>query len=141
MMSRSTFAAAALSSLLLTCAALAAPSAPFDGNWSVRLACPQAPDGAMPFTWDFSGAVRGSVLHATHGQSGQPAWLSLSGRIGPDGSAALTAQGITGTQGYNVNHAGRGVPYRYPVTAHFDPSRGNGFWTTSRRCDFTFTKV
>ena len=141
MLSRCIFVFAALPSLFVTCPALAASAGPFDGKWSVRLVCPQAPDGALPFTFDFSGAVKGSVLHAVHGQSGQPPWLSLDGSIGPDGSAALTARGIAGTQGYNVNHAARGIPYRYPVSAHFEPSRGSGYWVSFRKCDFTFTKV
>lgn len=115
-------------------------ASPFDGKWVVVLFCPKSSDGALPFTWQFAAEVTGSVLHGEHGDAGQPGWMALDGRIGPDGSAHFQAQGMTGQSAYNINHTARGVPFRYEVTAHFDTARGTGSWMTSRTCNFSFTR-
>jgi hypothetical protein len=112
----------------------------FDGRWSVSLQCPASSDGALPFAWRFEGTVRDGDMRAVHGQPGQPGYLLLSGRIDPDGNAAISAQGITGTKGYNVRSANSGVPYTYPVSARFSGRSGRGYWTTVRRCDFSFER-
>jgi hypothetical protein len=119
---------------------LSATPGAFDGKWDVTLVCPQAADGAMPFSFQFGGAVTNSVLHAEHGVADQPGWLSLDGTIRPNGDADLDAHGVTGMAGYNVNRTLRGVPYDHPVTAHFDASQGSGSWTTTRVCNFTFNR-
>ncbi len=119
----------------------AADTGAFDGTWSVTLACPQSPDGALPFTWVFAAEVRDAMLHGEHGQKDWPGWLTLDGRIGPDGGANLEARGVTGNAAYNTNQTARGVPYMHPVTAHFDAAQGTGTWTTDRICDFTLTRT
>jgi hypothetical protein len=55
----------------------------------------------LPFTWTFSADVRNGELRGQHGRAERPGWL-LQGRIRPDGGAALSARGITGTVGYNI---------------------------------------
>jgi hypothetical protein len=112
----------------------------FDGAWSVILACPKAPDGALPFTFRFAATVTGGVLHGENGAAGHPGWMVLDGPIQPDGGAALNARGLTGGPAYNVNNTARGVPYRHDVTAHFNGAGGTGQWVTNRVCDFTFTR-
>jgi hypothetical protein len=107
----------------------------------VILVCPKVPDGALPFTFEFTAAVKDPVLHGEHGFAGQPGWLSLDGRIQPDGAANLAARGLTGHPNYNINRTAQGVPYEHDVTAHFDASRGTGNWVTTRICDFTFRRL
>ena len=118
----------------------AAAASPFDGHWSVSLLCPASSDGALPFSWQFDGEVKNSMLRAQHGEAGAPKYLLLSGRIDADGQAQLVAQGVTGTKGYNVHGADHGVPYRYAVPAQFTPTDGTGYWMSVRRCDFRFTR-
>jgi hypothetical protein len=112
----------------------------FDGRWNVVLACPRSPDGALPFTFRFVADVHGGVLHGENGQQNQPGWMSLDGRIEPDGAAALQAHGLTGHSAYNINQTARGVPYEHDVTARFDAAHGAGTWVAFRTCDFTFTR-
>jgi hypothetical protein len=128
--------------LVLTAAAAshAQDSARFDGNWAVTLHCPRAPDGALAFTFHFDGTVSGGKLHAQFGQPGASPSLALDGPIQPTGDAALIANGVTGRGQYNINETQRGVPYTYPVSAHFEAARGTGQWVTSRVCVFTFTQ-
>ena len=112
----------------------------FDGRWGVILVCPQAPDGALSWTVKFTANVKEAILHGEYGLAGRPGWLSLDGRIQPDGAAHLEARGVTGGAKYNIDQTAQGFPTRYDVTAHFDASRGTGNWVTTRTCDFTFTR-
>jgi hypothetical protein len=118
----------------------------FDGRWGVILVCPKAPSGALPFTVEFTADVKEATLHGEHGHAGHPGWLSLDGRIQPDGAANLEAHGLTGDPHYNLDRRVQGVPYEHDVTARFDASRGNGNWRARqndgqvRTCDFTFGK-
>jgi hypothetical protein len=66
--------------------------------------------------------------------------MSLDESIRDDGAADLVAQGVTGAGAYNINQTARGLPYRHPVTARFDGGQGQGQWTTTRVCRFTFTR-
>jgi hypothetical protein len=112
----------------------------------VILVCPKAPDGALPWTIEFIADVKEAMLHGEHGLGGQPGWLSLDGRIQPDGVANLEARGMTGDSRYNLNRTVQSVPYEHDVTAHFDAARGTGNWRAFqsnglfRTCDFTFRR-
>jgi hypothetical protein len=130
-----------MSVLRYTSRSAAANAGQFDGRWGVTLVCPKSPDGAMPFTFEFSANVKDGVIHGEHGQSGQPGWMSLDGSIQPSGDANLQAHGLTGTSIYNINQTSRGVPYTHAVTAHFDAAQGTGEWVTPRTCKFTFSKL
>jgi hypothetical protein len=118
----------------------------FDGRWGVTLVCPKAPNGALPFTFEFTAEVKDAALHGEHGLAGRPGWLSLDGRIQPDGAANLEARGLTGDPHYNLGQSVQGVPYEHDVTARFDTSGGTGNWRAyqsngqTRTCDFTFAR-
>jgi hypothetical protein len=122
-------------------AAVEARAAGFDGKWDVTLVCPKSPDGALPFTFEFSADVTNSSLHGEYGTPGSPGWMALDGSIQPDGSASLKAHGLTGHSAYNVSNTARGVPYMHPVIAHFEGSQGTGRWAAARVCNFTFTRM
>jgi hypothetical protein len=121
--------------------ALSADASRFDGRWAVTLVCPKAPDGALPYTFEFMAEVKDGRLHGERGIEGQPAWLSLDGRIEPNGDARLDANGITGRRPYNLYQIEPGRAYRRLVTAHFDADRGTGNWVSERICDFTFRRL
>jgi hypothetical protein len=124
-----------------TMSAGAADVGAFDGRWDVTLSCPRSSDGALPFAWEFMADVKDSALHGEHGTKGQPQWLALDGKIGPEGVADLMAHGVTGASAYTVNHTGEGVPYQHAVAAKFEGASGTGSWVTTRTCGFTFVKV
>jgi hypothetical protein len=114
---------------------------PFDGKWGVSLSCPQAPDGAPPFTVQFMGDIKHSVLHATHGTKGEAGWLSLSGRIRWNGDATFDAHGVTGdAHGVTGESNKRGVPYQHRVTGHFEAKHGTARWVATPACEFTFDR-
>jgi hypothetical protein len=119
----------------------AAGAADFDGKWDVVLVCPKSPDGAAPFTYEFTADVTNSMLHGEYGTPGSPGWMALDGGIQTDGNASMKAHGLTGRSAYNLNNTGRGLPYMHPVNAHFDGSHGTGTWIAARVCNFTFTKT
>lgn len=125
------------------CAYLAlAPSAQaagtFDGDWSVTLTCPKAPDGTWGYRYQFPVEIQENVLHGEHGVRDAGGWLALDGKIEPDGSATLIAQGLANSR----QPAGRGnTPYTYEVNVQFDATSGSGTRTTARKCDFVFVKA
>jgi hypothetical protein len=129
--------------LMLASPALAQnPSAAnrFDGHWAVFVACPQAADGALPFSWSLAADVRNGQLHGQYRNPGEVPSMSLDGRIGPDGSAQFVARGLAGVASYNITNAARGSPFSHTVVARFDSARGAGTWTAGRVCNLTFTK-
>lgn len=113
---------------------------PFDGTWNVTLNCETAPDKAFSYTWQFPATVVQGVLHGEHGVKDRGGWLTLDGKIEPDGSSTLTANGLTNSPAYAVGHPDPRTPYTYEVSAHFDAASGSGQRTTTRHCDFVFVK-
>ncbi len=113
---------------------------PFDGAWNVTLNCPTAPDNTLSYTWQFPATVVQGVLHGEHGVKDGGGWLTLDGKIEPDGSSTLMANGLTNAPAYAVGHPQPRTPYTYEVSAHFDAASGSGQRTTTRHCDFVFVK-
>jgi hypothetical protein len=81
----------------------AAQSSSFDGNWWVTMG---AQDYANPnnrglshaFEFHFPATVAHGVFHGERGSRGEPAFYELNGSIQPDGTALLSASGITGNK-------------------------------------------
>jgi len=129
-----------LSVLWCASASPAAGDSRFDGTWNVTLACPEASDGTLPFTWVFTADVKDGVLHGERGRAGEPASMSLDGPIQPDGTANLHAHGLTGDQNHAIHHVRPSTQFEHPVTARFDAARGTGHWQAIRICNFTFSR-
>jgi hypothetical protein len=65
---------------------------------------------------------------------------SSTGLSNPDGTALLSASGITGKQEHNLGLVTPGVPYSYTVKALFKGSLGTGDSIGARVRTFRFTK-
>ena len=125
----------------------AKPAAPadrsFDGTWAVTLIVPDHTDAsgtALGFTFRFTAQVKDGVLHGEYSKKDKPPWLSLDGRINPDGSADITANGITGKPAYSLQNVTAGTPYTYQVKARFEGSKGTGSRVKGRVGNYTFVK-
>src|ERR1700677_2419314 len=115
----------------------------FDGTWAVTLVVPDHTDAngtALGFTFRFTAQVKDGVLHGEYGTKGASPSLSLDGRINTDGSADLSAKGITGKPTYSLQNVSTGTPYTYQVKARFDGSKGTGTRVKGRVGNFTFVK-
>ena len=115
----------------------------FDGTWAVTLVCPDHTDNrgtALGFTYNFTAQVKDGVLHGEHGARDKPTWLSLDGKIKPDGSAEITATGVTNRPAYALYNVPTGTPYIYHVKARFEGSKGTGARVEGRVGNFTFTR-
>jgi hypothetical protein len=134
-------AACALAQAPLAAVTAADQPSPFDGDWDVTLACPASADGrAMAYSFEFPAQAKNGEMVGERGTPGEPGWLRLTGPIRPDGSAALTAEGMTNIPGYALYAVKRGTHYIHAVTARFDGRHGSGEWITVRTCKFDFTK-
>ncbi|WP_322032200.1 hypothetical protein [Paraburkholderia sp. J76] len=109
----------------------------FDGEWNVTLTCPQGADGTSGYRYQFPAQIQQNVLHGEHGERDAAGWLTLDGKLEPDGSATLVAKGLAARAGRHTNTK---VPYSYEVSAQFDATSGSGSRTTARKCDLVFVK-
>jgi hypothetical protein len=113
----------------------------FDGNWDVTLTCPRTADGrALGYSYEFSARAKDGLLQGERGIPGKPGWLSLTGPIKSDGSAALIAEGVTNLPAYALYAVERGTHFKHAVSAQFEATRGSGSWITIRTCTFDFEK-
>jgi hypothetical protein len=124
----------------LACVPAAQAAGTFDGDWNATLTCPKAPDGAWGYRYQFPVEIQENVLHGEHGERDAAGWLTLDGKIEPDGSATLVAQGLTNAPPHAAGRADKKTPYTYEVAAQFDAASGSGTRTTARKCDLVFVK-
>lgn len=113
---------------------------PFDGTWSVIITCAASQDGAAGYTLRFMAGVKGGLLHGETGVRGQAGSLSLDGQIQPDGTALLSARGMTGNPDYTIGRLAPATPYSYRLQSRFDGAHGTGARLEVRRCDAVFSK-
>ena len=121
--------------------ATAMSSGPFDGSWSVVVACAQAPDGAKAYRWNFTAQVRDGSFLGQYNQPGKIPSGTLSGQIQPTGNAHLTMDGLTGDPDYSLSRVHAGTPIHYTATAQFTARSGTGTRDQARHCDLTFSKI
>jgi hypothetical protein len=116
-------------------------SGPFDGSWSVVVACAQAPDGAKAYRWNFTAQVRDGSFLGQYNQPGNIPSGTLSGQIQPSGNAHLTMDGLTGDPDYSLSRVHAGTPIHYTATAQFTARSGTGTRDQARHCDLAFSKI
>ncbi|SDC79893.1 hypothetical protein [Paraburkholderia lycopersici] len=111
----------------------------FDGDWSVTLTCPKA-DGASGYTYRFPAEIQENVLHGERGARDAGGWLTLDGKLEPDGSGTLVAQGLATSTPHAIGRMDKPSPYTYEVSTQFDATSGSGSRTGMRKCGFVFVK-
>lgn len=115
----------------------------FDGNWNVDIKCSDHIEGktlTRGYAFQFPAEVKDGILHGQRRPKGAPGSLTIDGRIQPDGTAELKANGVTDEPEYSVGHTAKGTPYGYRINARFDDSQGTGSRIEGRTCNFSFTR-
>jgi hypothetical protein len=84
--------------------------------------------------------VKDGEYHGQKGKVGEVAWLTLDGKIEPDGTAAIFAKGLVGASAFAVGNAQSGSQYSFHVLAQFDRTGGNGRRIEGRTCNLSFVK-
>ena|SRR5215475_13480591 len=115
-------------------------AASFDGAWSVLQVCNSTEEGARGYTWRYDATVKQSHLVGQYRSKGQRPSLILAGHIKPDGSASLTAEGISASSDYNTEFAPTQSRISFRVTAKFEATVGTGRGIGVRGCKFMFSK-
>lgn len=114
---------------------------PFDGSWMVTQTCAPTGDDVRGYAWSFPATVRNGVLSGQHSPSGSGDGSGrLQGKIKADGSALLSANGVTGRPEFSVGHVAQGHPFHFHVQAQFTEASGTGSRIELRQCDFTFAR-
>ena len=117
----------------------------FDGNWLTKLTCP-AKGNTEGYIWQFPSVVQNSNFHGEHGTAGEPGYLLIEGKIGQDGSAKLSANGVVASRKYARGiTAHKGEDYSYDIKAQFNEAEGTGtrsegLGIVGRPCTFDFLK-
>jgi hypothetical protein len=121
---------------------VAPPSSPFDGAWTVRIACPSNTEdsGAKGYAYEFPATVANGFLSGSHGVEGTAGSLHIEGSIPFDGNALLHARGRTGNPEYAAQKPAPGTAYSYSIKAHFESTNGTGTRTEARICNFIFKR-
>jgi hypothetical protein len=111
----------------------------FDGVWNTIVSCESA-SGALGYSFEFPSTVKANTLHGERGLKNQAGWLQIDGKILPDGSANLYADGLIGAAQAAVGHVQAGTEYGYHVDTKFSDASGNGHRVEGRPCSVMFTK-
>jgi len=136
--------------LLMVCALAVLPAKSvgvekFDGNWNTTLTCPPKGD-TEGYTWQFVSVIQNGNLHGERGTAGEPGYYTIDGKVGGDGSAKLSANGIVASRQYARGvFAHKGENYSYDVKAQFKEAEGagvrdQGLGIVGRPCTFEFAK-
>jgi hypothetical protein len=84
--------------------------------------------------------VNNRVIHGEDGEKGKPFWMTLDGKIQPDGAAFLSVRGLGGDRNTSLNREPPGTPFVWTVTARFDGVKGTGKRDAGRQCDVLFVR-
>ena len=96
-------------------------------------------EGARGYTWRYDATVKNGHLVGQYRSKGQRPSLTLEGQVKPDGSASLTATGISPSSDYNIAFAPPQSRISFRVIAKFEATVGMGR-VGVRGCKFTFNK-
>jgi TolB-like protein len=112
----------------------------FDGDWNTNIAC--APlRGGQSYHIHLKARVKEGVFHGQQGTDGIGPFLTLDGKINLDGSAYISANGLTGDPKYTIGGKfPKNSPYAYHIDANFSDFRGTGDRIEARVCNVIFVK-
>ncbi len=126
---------------VLVPATVGAQAGGFDGRWTATLSCAPAA-GALGYSYRFPVVVQGSVLHGSHGTSGQPGFLEFDGSIGADGTGQIYAHGLTGASAFVPGgDVPRGTEYGYHLDVRLSGASGTGTRVEGRPCTMAFMRT
>ena len=136
--------------LLFVCALMLLPGVlpaaeKFDGNWLTTLTCPDK-GKTEGYTWKFPAVIKDGAFRGEHGAARQPGYLLIEGKIGDDGAAKLSANGIVASRQYARGvFTSQGSNYSYSIKARFKETEGTGvrdegLGIVGRPCTFDFVK-
>lgn len=134
-----------IAATILLPAVMTATDNKFDGKWHTKLTCP-AKGNTEGYTWEFDGAITNGLFHAERGTAGEPGYLAIDGKLGDNGKAKLSAQGIVASRKYARGvFVHGGTDYSYNIKAEFKDTTGTGvrdegMGLVGRPCEFEFTK-
>jgi TolB-like protein len=111
----------------------------FDGAWNISIACTPR-QGVNGYVIHINAEVKDGVLHGQYGTDSVAPCLTLEGKINPDGSAMLSAKGLTGDPQVTLNNIKKGTPYSYHIESSFSDYRGTGNRIEQRVCNVVFIK-
>ena len=112
----------------------------FDGAWSVLQVCDSPEEeGGRRYTWRYDATVKHGHLVGQYRLKGQRPSLTLEGKVEPDGSATLIAEGLSADSDHNIGLAASQGRISFLVTARFEATLGTGR-AGIRGCKFTFNK-
>jgi curli biogenesis system outer membrane secretion channel CsgG len=102
----------------------------FDGDWNTNIA-----------HIHLKSRVKEGVFHGQQGTDGIGPFLTLDGKINLDGSAYISANGLTGDPKYTIGGKfPKNSPYTYHIDANFSDFRGTGDRIEGRVCNVIFVK-
>jgi hypothetical protein len=108
-------------------------------TWLTTVSCDSF-QGSPAVKFQITGLVKGGAFHSQRGVEGEPGWLKLDGKIQPNGTTDLYADGIIGRSGYGPKP--KGAPYFYRVVSRFAEKSGSDHKVGhGRACTYTFEKI
>jgi TIR domain len=120
--------------------AASAPMHGFDGDWSITFSCP-AVGSALGYSYRVAAQISDGLLHGEKGEKGKPGWLTIDGKIGPDGSLDnLYVDSLVGASQVAVGNVPRGTEFGYHVAGKLGGSSGAGRRVEGRPCTLDFAK-
>lgn len=114
--------------------------AAFDGTWSAAMNCPTE-GTSKGYTWRFTIAITNGSIKGVYGVPPRAPWAAFDGQVQANGSATLSAHGVSGASEYNIGNAPAGSRVEFPLDARFEGARGTGTRTQGRHCTLTFAKL
>ncbi len=138
-----------ITTVLLLCLAGRAAGAdsttgPYDGEWSVVLACPDTQDRSglvKGYELTFHVSITDGKLQGQYGAKGAPSSVVYSGEVEPDGTLEVRAVGNTGKSDQSVGKVARGTAYSYTMAGKLERSRGQAVRRELRPCTATFGRL
>ena len=118
--------------------------APYDGEWSVLLVCPDSRDRSglvKGYEYAFHVSIVDGKLQGQYGASGAPASVAYSGEVAADGALEVRAVGKTGPSDHAAGKLARGSDYSYTMSGKLEQSHGQAVRREQRSCTATFERL
>jgi hypothetical protein len=125
-------------------AAAADAAHPYDGEWSVVLACDDIHDRSglvKGYEYTFHVSIVDGKVEGQYGAKGAPASVVYSGQVQTDGTLEIRAVGNTGKSDRSVAKVAQGTAYSYTLAGKLESSHGQAVRRELRPCTATFGRL